>query len=96
MAPDLYVIRHCESSGPQPDAPLTQAGFTQSRDLAEQLANLGIRRIVSSPYLRALQSIEPLAMTIGLAVEQEPRLASGSDLSPSSCSRRASSSSPRS
>jgi len=39
------------------------------------LADLRPTRIVSSPFLRAVQSVEPLASRLGLHVEIEPRLA---------------------
>jgi 2,3-bisphosphoglycerate-dependent phosphoglycerate mutase len=70
----LYLVRHCQSSGQEPDAPLTPLGHQQAERLAETLRPRGIARIVSSPYLRACQSIEPLARHLGLAVETDDRL----------------------
>ena len=70
----VYLVRHCQSSGQAPRAPLTELGHQQALRLADQLADLGIRRIVSSPYTRARQSIEPLAQRLGLAVETDERL----------------------
>jgi 2,3-bisphosphoglycerate-dependent phosphoglycerate mutase len=70
----LYLVRHCESSDQAPDAPLTSLGHQQAERLAESLRPLGIARIVSSPYLRACQSVEPLARHLGLAVETDDRL----------------------
>jgi 2,3-bisphosphoglycerate-dependent phosphoglycerate mutase len=70
----LYLVRHCQSSGQAPDAPLTDLGHEQARRLAETLQPLGIARIVASSYLRAVQTVEPLAQLLGLAVETDDRL----------------------
>lgn len=70
----LYLVRHCQSSGQEPEAPLTALGHEQAEHLAAWLLPLGITRIVSSPYLRARQSVEPLARQLGLAVETDERL----------------------
>jgi len=69
------LVRHCESSGQAPDAPLTTRGSVQAEALAEFLAPRTIGRILSSPYLRARQSIEPLARKAGLELEIDARLA---------------------
>ncbi len=70
----LYIIRHCHATGQEPDAPLTPAGITQAEALARLLAASKIERIVSSPFLRAIQSIEPLARSLSLAIETDERL----------------------
>ena len=70
----LYLVRHCQTTGQAPDAPLTALGHAQAQQLAAHLAACGIARIVSSPYLRARQSVEPLASVIGVAVETDDRL----------------------
>lgn len=36
---------------------------------------LGLEHIVSSPFARAIQSIEPLARSLGIPIEIDPRLA---------------------
>lgn len=69
------LVRHCESSGQAPDAPLTSRGSVQAEALADFLAPHPIARIVSSPYLRARQSVEPLARKLGLEIELDARLA---------------------
>ena len=75
MTRRLLLIRHCESTGLQPDAPLTARGEAQARALADRLAPLAPDLIVSSPFRRARQTVEPLAATRGLAVEIDERLA---------------------
>jgi 2,3-bisphosphoglycerate-dependent phosphoglycerate mutase len=70
----LYLVRHCQSSGQEPDAPLTALGHRQAQHLAERLRDYQLARIVSSPYRRACQSIEPLAHQLGIPVETDERL----------------------
>ncbi len=74
MAADLLLIRHCRSEGQEPEAALTAEGVVQAERLAELLADAGITRIVSSPYRRAHESVEPLARRLGLAVTLDDRL----------------------
>jgi len=56
-----------------PDPPLTPLGRQQAERAAEELPRLArIRRIVASPYTRALQTAEPIARRLGLPVEVQP------------------------
>jgi broad specificity phosphatase PhoE len=54
------------------DAPLTELGHAQAEAAAEALAGSGIKRIVASPYTRALQTASPLAGRLGLPVTVTP------------------------
>lgn len=56
---------------------LDACGRRQSADLVEILRPLGVRRVVSSPYVRCVQTVEPLAAALGLQVEQDERLEEG-------------------
>jgi 2,3-bisphosphoglycerate-dependent phosphoglycerate mutase len=71
----IYIVRHCEAVGQSPDAPLTREGVAQATQLADRLAGLLIERIISSPFLRATQSIVPLAQRLGLPIATDARLA---------------------
>jgi 2,3-bisphosphoglycerate-dependent phosphoglycerate mutase len=71
----LYLVRHCKTSGQDADRPLTPEGEAQALHLADFLAPLGIKRVVSSPYARAVRSIAPLAEQLGLPLETDDRLA---------------------
>jgi phosphohistidine phosphatase SixA len=51
----LYLVRHCQATGQEPDAPLTQLGQQQALVLADWLGEAQIERIVSSPFVRAYQ-----------------------------------------
>jgi len=57
--------------------PLDARGRRQSADLVELLRPLGVRRILSSPYVRCVQTVEPLAAALGLEVELDERLEEG-------------------
>jgi 8-oxo-dGTP diphosphatase len=53
--------------------PLDDRGWEQAHAAAAQLHMLGVRRAVSSPYVRCVQSLQPL----GLPIEEDARLAEG-------------------
>lgn len=70
----FYIIRHCQATGQEPEASLTTVGRVQAEALARFLLDSNIERIVSSPFLRAIQSIEPLARSLHLEIETDERL----------------------
>ena len=74
MSGEFLLIRHAKASGQAPDAPLTAEGQAQAQQLAAQLAPHGVTRIVSSPWLRAVDTARPLAGALGLGVETDERL----------------------
>lgn len=49
--------------------PLTEAGLEQARSLAHELEDVPIDAVYSSPYLRAIQTVQPLAEARGLNVQ---------------------------
>ena len=57
--------------------PLDKRGSKQALALKELLAGHAIARIVSSPYRRCIETVEPLAGERGLPVELDERLAEG-------------------
>ncbi len=57
--------------------PLDAKGLRQAAEIAAQLRSEDIRRVVSSPYVRCVQTVEPLAAELGLEVEIDDRLAEG-------------------
>ncbi|THE13060.1 histidine phosphatase family protein [Bacillus timonensis] len=72
---NIYIIRHCEAEGQEPEAPLTNNGQTQAVDVAAFFENRKIDRIISSPFKRAIQSIQPLANEINIEIETDQQLA---------------------
>jgi 8-oxo-dGTP diphosphatase len=79
----LYVVRHADAGhrghGSQPDdeRELSHRGWRQAEGLARALADHDITRLVASPFVRCVQTLEPLAKELGLSVELDPRLAEG-------------------
>jgi 8-oxo-dGTP diphosphatase len=60
--------------------PLTSAGRRQANGLVAQLKAVGVERILSSPYQRCVETVEPLARLRGLEVEKMEALAEGAGL----------------
>lgn len=57
--------------------PLDARGRRQSENLVELLRPFGVRRIVSSPFVRCVQTVEPLAAALGVELERDERLEEG-------------------
>ncbi|WP_223700618.1 histidine phosphatase family protein [Sutcliffiella deserti] len=74
MVKKIYVIRHCEAEGQSSDAQLTEKGFIQANELADFLSKIKIDRVISSPYLRAIQTIKPFAKSQKIEIEMDNRL----------------------
>ncbi len=83
---NVYVLRHAKagsrSGGDGPDElrPLSKRGRKQAEALGDQLADADVARIVSSPYVRCLQSVEPLAARLHVPIEKSDALAEGAPL----------------
>ena len=59
--------------------PLDDRGRRQASELVELLRPFGVRRVVSSPYVRCVETVEPLAAALGVPVEEDERLAEGGE-----------------
>ncbi|MCC2250875.1 histidine phosphatase family protein [Virgibacillus sp. AGTR] len=72
----IYLVRHCSAHGQHRDSPLTTNGLQQANQLAEFFSNLDeeIDHIISSPYLRAVDSIKPFANKAQLTIHVDERL----------------------
>jgi phosphohistidine phosphatase SixA len=57
--------------------PLDDRGRRQAAALPESLADVRVTRILTSPYVRCVQTVEPLAGALGLEIEEAPALAEG-------------------
>ena len=57
--------------------PLDERGRRQAAALVGQLADFRVERVLSSPHLRCVQTVEPLARARGLAVEETQALVEG-------------------
>jgi 8-oxo-dGTP diphosphatase len=82
----VYLVRHAKAgvratwSGPDEERPLTRRGRKQARRLVERFQGLDLERIVSSPFVRCVQTVEPLAAARGLAVEPATGLREGASV----------------
>jgi probable phosphoglycerate mutase len=75
----LLVIRHAlplrSEPGQGADPDLSEEGIAQAKRLPDALERFSIKRIVSSPQRRAMQTAQPVADKLGLAVDIDDRLA---------------------
>ena len=71
----IYLIRHAQSTGQQPDGDLTELGKKQAQDLIARLSYIAPDGAYSSPYLRALDTIRPYCDSAGLDIQTDPDLA---------------------
>jgi phosphohistidine phosphatase SixA/8-oxo-dGTP pyrophosphatase MutT (NUDIX family) len=80
-ASPLYLIRHAKAGvraeweGPDEERPLTRRGRKQALRLVERFRGLELGRVLCSPYVRCVQTVEPLAAERGLALEPAAALA---------------------
>ena len=74
MSAGFLLIRHARAAGQAPDAPLTEEGHRAAQNLIVQLGQRNITRIVSSPWVRAVDTARPLAEALGLNLETDGRL----------------------
>jgi 8-oxo-dGTP diphosphatase len=79
----ILLVRHADAGdraaweGDDSLRPLTEEGIDQATDLAERLSPYHPRRLLSSPHVRCVETLEPLAATLGLEIEERPDLAEG-------------------
>lgn len=80
MRSSIFLVRHAQSVPPAlngPDEyqrPLTDIGRAQANQVAGSLADLDPSVVISSPYLRAVQTLEPAAQQWNLPIHTDPRL----------------------
>lgn len=79
----VYVIRHARAGDrarwTEPDIlrPLTARGRLQAERLVTMFADVAFAKLVSSPFVRCVQTLEPLARARGLAIDETFDLAEG-------------------
>ena len=84
----LYLVRHGKAGsrerfdGPDDQRPLTANGRAQADALAERFRDQPVPRVLSSPYVRCVQTVEPLARAAGVPVEPVDALAEGRPFEP--------------
>jgi 8-oxo-dGTP diphosphatase len=79
----VYLVRHARAGSREDWAgddrlrPLDKRGRRQAHALVDQLAGRELGRVLSSPYVRCVDSVVPLAGSRSLAVEADEALAEG-------------------
>jgi broad specificity phosphatase PhoE len=75
----VLLIRHAlplrSEPGQGSDPDLSEEGIEQAKRLPDALARFPICRLVSSPQRRAVQTAQPVADALGLAIDIDDRLA---------------------
>jgi broad specificity phosphatase PhoE len=76
----LHLIRHAQSEanagvrGAPVDCVLTDLGQRQAEAMARRVAELGVDRVVASPYVRALQTADAIRVAAGVPAAIVPLL----------------------
>lgn len=79
----VHLVRHAKAKNraewtdPDDLRPLTKRGRREAVALAERLRSQELARLVSSPFTRCVQTFEPLAEALDLAIETTDLLAEG-------------------
>jgi 8-oxo-dGTP diphosphatase len=76
----LYLVRHAKAGerrlweGDDADRPLSPKGWKQAEALGERLADEGVSTLHSSPYVRCVQTLEPLASRLDRSIDSDLRI----------------------
>ena len=74
----MILVRHAKSAPdrerPEPEWPLSEAGREQALALVPVLTAAGVEALVSSPYLRASETLRPFAEATGREIAIHPDL----------------------
>jgi 8-oxo-dGTP diphosphatase len=81
----LLLLRHATAGHRRPGVdeaedrlrPLDERGRRQAGELPVLYAPFVVERLVTSPYARCVQSVEPLSLALGLPAEERSELAEG-------------------
>lgn len=79
----VFLLRHAEAgvpgrwAGPDDARPLSAEGRRQAERLVRRWAAQPFARLVSSPFRRCLETLQPLAAARGLPIEARDDLAEG-------------------
>jgi len=79
----VLLVRHARAGsrkhwdGPDIERPLSKKGWRQAEGLVDMLTRYPVQRILSSPYVRCVQTVEPVAEKLRIQIEHRPELAEG-------------------
>jgi 2,3-bisphosphoglycerate-dependent phosphoglycerate mutase len=72
---NFYLVRHAHADWrPDEKRPLSEQGLLDAERVADVLIEFPIKKIYSSPYLRAQQTIYPLSARLNIMIQIEPDL----------------------
>jgi len=80
----IYIVRHAHAgnrsgwSGPDHKRPVSPKGIKQTKLITRYLLRKGASQIFTSPYLRCIQTVAPLAHALNTHYIDLPELAEGS------------------
>lgn len=83
MTTPVYLVRHAKAksraSWTKSDhlRPLTKVGRSQAKALPARFGEQSFARLLSSPYLRCVETLEPLAKGLDLRIETTDELSEG-------------------
>lgn len=84
----VYLVRHAKAGerriwdGDDRLRPLSKHGWRQAELVGKRLAGKDATALYSSPYVRCVQTLEPLAARLGTTVVEEQRLCEGEPWEP--------------
>ncbi len=84
----IYLVRHAKAGerrvweGDDEARPLSKLGWKQSEAIARRLGSKRASSLYSSPYVRCMQTLEPLAQRLDVEIEPEQRLYEGEPFEP--------------
>ena len=82
----IYLVRHAKAGergaweGDDQLRPLSGRGHVQARGLLDVFADVHFDRLLSSPYVRCMETVVPLSGERGVAIEPVDALAEGATL----------------
>ncbi len=82
----IYLVRHAKAGdrdawiGDDELRPLSGRGHAQARGLLDVLGDAQFERVLSSPYVRCIETVVPLAAARRMPVEPADELAEGASL----------------
>jgi 8-oxo-dGTP diphosphatase len=84
----LYFVRHAKAgerrewTDDDTLRPLSKAGWRQAELLAKRLVKVPAKHLLSSEYVRCIQTLEPTAKRLGLLIQVDERLTEGAPFEP--------------
>jgi len=82
----VYLVRHAKAGsrsgwdGPDDQRPLSKSGRRQTAAITKALADSGVTRVITSPFVRCSQTVETLAEQLGIPLELSDALAEGAGI----------------